>query len=669
MSWTGEVSRALASGSAGLGALRVPTSAWSVEDSGELYRISDWGFPYFSIDAGGHVVVRGDPGNSASVCLSAVVREARRRRVEFPLMIRFPDILRAQVARLNREFRAAVTRTGYGNGFTGLYPIKVNPLRHVMTEILDAGRAYGMGLECGSRSELAAALPHLREGPDLLVCNGVKDESMLALAIDAQRLGKQVIPVVESPEEFAALRTVAANRGVRPDLGVRIRLPGGFTPQRDRYAAPDSKFGLSIADLMVLLKQFPDILRQLRLLHFHPGSQVGDLVVLERAAREAAQVWASLVQRGAGLRYLDVGGGLGVNYGDAGGDCGSGLNYSMADYAQTVVAAVNDVCRDRQVPVPVLVSESGRAVTAQHAVLIVPIRSVRARRELAAETALPPQACDSTAMLVRWARHNRGPWDAEKALAALDSVYDRYRDCNVRFAQGRVPLEEYAVAERAFVTASRRILESLGRAGVHLPARFKTLSNSLVDRILCDFSVFHSLPDHWATGQAFPVMPVDRLNERPSRRGVLVDLTCDSDGRVSRYVSSDSDASVLPMHAPRPGVPADLGFFLMGAYEDVLGSAHNLLGRVSEIHIRLDDGAGEGFRIDRVVPATSVADMLTQMGYSQGDLRRSMGELVDSRVAAGRIPPQSGRGMLRRYAAYLRRGTYCGSGSGVVPKP
>ena len=695
MSWTGEAPRvpqASASDSSGPGAPGISGAPWSSGDSGVLYRIADWGTPYFSIDARGHVTVIGNPGSAAPVSLPEVVREARRRRIGFPLMIRFPDILRAQVTRLHRAFHAALIGTGYGNSYRGLYPVKVNPLRHVVTEMLDAGRDYGMGLECGSRSELALALAHLREGADLLVCNGFKDESMLELAIDAQRLGMRVIPVLQSAGEFSLLRSAAANGGAVSALGVRIRLSGSISPGWDRKAAPDPKFGLSMAELTEALEQSPDVLRRLTLLHFHPGSQIADLARLDRAAREAAQVYATLAQRGAALQFLDVGGGLGVNYGDArdtaasaphhsvrgrasvgARQCGhdataSVPNYSIRQYAETIVAAVHDVCRARRVPAPVLVSESGRAVTAQHAVLIVPVLSVRRRRGLATETALPPRSCDSTAMLTRWARRVQGPWDTNQAFAVLARIDDGYRDCGARFAEGRISMEEYAVAERAFVTASRRVFEALRRAEVRPPAEFGALANWLADRVVCDFSVFRSLPDHWAAGQAFPVMPIERLNERPSSRGILVDVTCDSDGRVDRYVSEDSDASVLPMHAPRPGAPADLGIFLAGAYEDVLGSAHNLLGRVSEIHVRLEDHAGARFRIDRVVPATSVAGMLSQMGYTDAELRATMGELVDARVAVGGMPPQSGRRMMHRYAACLRRSTYRGTDSGADPR-
>ncbi len=648
------------------GALAVPDSTWSAEDSGELYRVARWGPPYFSVNARGRVAVRTVPGASCSIDLSAIVEEARRRRVESPLLIRFPEILRSQVERLQGAFGDAIRKTGYGNRHMGLYPIKVNPLRHVVAEIQDAGQEYGMGLECGSRAELAAALPQLRDDRHLLVCNGVKDEPMLALAMDAQRLGREVIPVVQSPEEFSALRTIAAARGDEPTLGARIR-PSNGTPDRwGRYALPDAKFGLSPADLLELLERYPDALPRLGLLHFHVGSQVIDLTRLQRAAAEAAQVYASLVQRGAGLRYLDVGGGLGVEYGDVPGSP-AGLGYSLADYAHAIVAAVNEVCRSRSVPHPVLVCESGRAVTAHHSVLIVPVLSVRAHRGLTADTEIPPQAGDATAWLIRWALHGPAPGDASEASALLSRALEAYGKVAASFAEGRVAMEEFAVAERALVTFARRIVEFLGRAGVPLPAQIRPLVRSLADRVLCDFSVFQSLPDHWGSGQTFPVMPIDRLNERPTRRGILVDLTCDADGRIDRYISADPDASVLPMHGPRPGVRTELGFFLMGAYEDVLGAPHNLLGRVPEVHVRTDECAAHGFRIDNIVPATTVADLLTQMGYREEELRTAVGDIVASKTATDELSAETGSRLIDRYAKCLGQGTYYESGDVAGP--
>ena len=635
------------------GALASAATTWSTAASAEMYRLADWGQPYFFINSGGHVAVRTDSDAPGAVDLANLAAEARRRQIEFPLLVRFPEILGSRVRALHREFRSALVRSGYGNAYQALYPVKVNPLQSVVSEILAAGRESGMGFECGSKAELVAALAHLRDARTLLVCNGVKDENMLELLVDAQRLGRNAIPVVERPEELAALESVASKRRVAPTLGVRIRLTGA-----------DSRFGLDAAELVELLERLESsgALCRLTLLHCHPGSQITDLAKLQDAVREAAQVYASLVRRGAALRYLDVGGGLGVDYGESGGDGESKLNYTMGDYAETIAATIQAVCRASRVPVPVLVTESGRAITAHHAVLIVPVLAVRERSGFMAGTPLPPAACEATGMLVGLARRGPELREASEALALLAHVDRSHGEVATSFANGRLPLEERAVADRAYVTVCRRLLRSLRNAGVEPPSWTRGLVNSLADRILCDFSVFQSMPDHWAIGQTFPVMPIDRLDECPSRRGILVDVTCDADGRVNRYVSSHPDRSVLPVHPPCPDAPTYLAFFLMGAYEDVIGSNHNLLGRVSEVLVRADANRAEGLRIEKTVAADSVAGVLGQVGYAAAELEQSMRESAAAGIGAGALSRESARGMVDRYAACLREGTYCEAG-------
>ena len=655
MSWIGEVTRALRTDVGVVGGLTAP---WSIEDSADLYRIAQWGRPYFFINTRGHAAVRTNVGSPHSMDLPAIVREARQRQVEFPLLIRFPDILRAQVERLHGEFRAALARTGYANGHLSVYPIKVNPLQHVVAEILDAGRRYGMGLECGSKPELAAALPYLRDAHRLLVCNGVKDDAMLELLIDAQRLGRNVIPVVQSPEEFAALRSMAENRRVSPMFGVRMRPAGAAAAPGGRRAGSENKFGLSVAELLALLEQPADILRQLRLLHVHPGSQVTDLAELQVAVREAAQVYAALVRRGAGLEYLNVGGGLGVNYGDAEGESNPALNYTIAEYAETVAATVGAVCRTRRVPAPVLVTETGRALTAYHAVLIVPVLQVRRRPGLTPGARLPPGAREATAGLMNLARSAPVLRDGSDALALLADARSRYADLGAFFAEGRVSMQEYALAERAYVSICRHLIETLRDAGLDPPQQVKVLENALADQVLCDFSVFQSIPDHWASGQVFPVTPIERLDERPSARGVLVDLTCDSEGRVTRYVSSESNRSILPVHAPEPGVPSCLAFFLVGAYQDVIGDTHNLFGQVAEVHVRAHDRAAGNHRIERIIPAAPVAEVLAQMRYAAGELNAPTAAPAKSGMRKAGVPEEVGHHLVDRYTAVLNRGTY-----------
>ena len=601
---------------------------------------------------------------SASIELAAVVREARRRGVDFPALIRFPDILRAQVERLHRVFRTAMDETGYENAYRCVYPVKVNPLQQVVGEILDAGREYGMGLECGSKAELAAALPHLEDDRTLLVCNGVQDRAMLSLMLDAQQLGKNVIPVVEKIESFSELKSLAGERNIAPRFGARIRLTTEGSGRWAGCSGPNSKFGLPIAELVRLLEELraDALLHRLELLHCHPGSQVADLGVLQRAVREAAQVYASLVKGGVGLRYLDVGGGLGVNYGEAGSGPGVEVGYGMQEYAGALVAAVKEVCDGQRVPVPILITESGRAITAHHSVLIVPVLGAREREGLAAETRLPRDAREASRTLFGLARQDPGLRSGNEALALFPVIREKRRELQALFAEGRLPLEELAVTDRAYWSLCRGLLKALRDARLDPPPELEALEGGLADRVLCDFSVFRSMLDHWAIGQPFPIMPIEHLDERPARRGVLVDLTCDSDGQVNRYVSSDRDKTSLPVHSLRPGIPAYLGVFLMGAYEDIMGDAHNLFGRVSEVHVRADESGR--FGIENVIPATTVEEMLAQMQYFSDDLRRRMSGLVGARIEAGALRPAAGDGMVDRYTACLRQGTYCETSPG-----
>ena len=641
----------------------VPTSEWSTSQSEELYRVQHWGDPYFFINASGHAAVRTGP--SGSIDVVSVVEEARRRGVDFPLLIRFQDVLCAQVQRLNRAFDTAIEAAGYEGTYRGVYPIKVNQLHEVVEEILDSGRNYGMGLECGSKAELVAALPHLHDDQTLLICNGVKDHTMIGLMVAAQRLGKNVIPVVEKLKEFEDLKTLAWEKGFIPTLGARVRLATQGSGRWADCSGPRSKFGLSVPELVDLVDElevsgFAD---RLQLLHCHPGSQVADIYSLKQSIREVVQVYASLIKRGVGLRYLDVGGGLGVNY-DEGSDSDAGVNYSMQEYANAIVATVKEVCDGHGVRAPVLITESGRAITAHHSVLIVPVLGTQERDELSSEMALPDNAHEACRSLFQLVERSAEPGPADEALEMFHEACEKHDETRTLFTLGYLSLEEHALADRAYWTVCRSLLSQLDAAVVSpRPSELGELEGLLTDQLLCDFSVFQSMLDHWAIGQPFPIMPIDRLDERPSRRGVLVDLTCDSDGRVSHYVSSCADKSFLPVHPFQPDNPTFLGFFLMGAYEDIMGDAHNLFGRVSEVHVYADEEEEDQFWIEKIIPGTAVQEMLAQVQYFPNDLHRRMSELVRAKIQAGAVRPTIGMAILEQYMACLQQSTYCDPGT------
>ena len=647
-----------------------PTSSWSAERSAELYRVASWGDPYFSVSAAGNVAVHPVENPALSIDLPAVVTELSKRGVELPVLVRFQDILRMQVRRLNEAFADAIDESGYANDFRGVYPIKVNQLHEVVDEVLDAGREFGLGLECGSKAELVAALANLPDDDTLLVCNGVKDQTMLSLIVSAQQLGRNVLPVIERYFEYEATKTLGWSKGFVPYLGVRIRLATAGSGRWASSSGVNSKFGLSLSELMRLVDELEagGTLDRMRLLHCHLGSQIADIAVLKQATKEIAQIYVALAKRGVGLRYLDVGGGLGVNYDEGHLNSDAGINYSMQEYANAVVFTVKEVCDAHGVPVPTLVTESGRAITAQHSVLIVPVLAAQARDELSVDDRVADDANESLRGLAAVLATLPDLTGTQELLEAFHDAKERQEDIRSLFMLGYIDLDERALADRLFWSICRQILERLDADdGVSEPPEIGELETLLTDQYLCDFSVFQSMLDHWAIGQPFPIMPIARLTEQPSRRGVLVDITCDSDGKVSQYISSLDDNGFLPVHALNESERYFVGFFLMGAYEDIMGDAHNLFGRVSEAHIYADGDEPQQFWIEKIIPGTAVQDMLAQVQYFPNDLQRRMSELVRAKIQAGVVRPSIGMEILDQYMACFQQSTYCGPTGGPDP--
>lgn len=637
---------------------------WTVERSAELYRIDAWGEGFFFINEQGHASVRHLPDDDVAIDLVDVVAEIRRRNAGFPVVIRFQDVLRARVRRLNEAFAAAVAESGYANVYRGVYPIKVNQMHEVVEEVLDAGKPWSMGLECGSKAELVAALPHIDNGR-LLLCNGVKDRTMLQLILSAQQLGQQVLPIVEKYAEFEQLIALADAAGVRPRLAVRIRLATQGSGRWFESAGARSKFGIAIPELLRMVQELErrDCRDALQLLHFHLGSQIADIQVLKKAVTEAAQVYASLVKQGIGVTHLDVGGGLGVNYGAGYARDEDGINYGLQEYANAVVYAVKDVCDAREVPPPVLVSESGRAITAHHSVLVVPVLGAH-RPDLMPEGRLPEKPHKTVKSLKKILDSLlRPPNTPEELLEAYHDAKDARNEADQLFALGYLALDQLAAVQRLYWRVCREILPGLLAAEIDpVPDELAELKERLTDLYLCDFSVFQSVLDHWAIGQGFPIMPIDRLEEQPDRRGVIVDLTCDSDGKVSHYISAMEDKTFLPVHALQPEVPYYIGIFLVGAYQDIMGDTHNLFGRVAEVHVYADPEEPGNFWIEKQIPGMTVHEMLAQVQYFPNDLNRRMSELVRRKIDAGTLRPGAGMQILDQYTACFNETTYCNPG-------
>ena len=647
----------------------VTQRGWSCADSQALYAMEKWADGFYSVNERGHVSVCPIEGQALHIDVTDVIHAARAEGAALPMLIRFHDVISSRVRRLNRKFQEAIQESGYEGTYRSVYPIKVNQLQEVVVEILEAGQEFNIGLECGSKAELLAVLPLITD-ETLLLCNGVKDRTMLTLMLNAQQLGQQVIPIIEKYSEFEQLMDLAAARQMKPRLGVRLKLNTKGSGRWFESGGASSKFGLTIPELVKLIKTLEDreMAGQLELLHFHLGSQIADIQVLRSAVKEIMQIYADLMLRGLQIRYLDVGGGLGVNYGGDYDNPESSINYGLREYANVVVYTVKETCEERQVPMPNLLSESGRALTAHHSVLVVPILGVH-RPDSPPMLDLP---ADLPAVVLRMASVYSDAKLAKKSDILLECFHDaqEIRQETEQMARlGYLGVEHMAHSDSLYWSICREVLRKLAVAELNpVPTEQTELEKQLTDMYLGNFSVFHSIIDHWAIGQVFPVMPLHRLHEKPERRGQLVDLTCDSDGKVSQYVSSSGTSDYLPLHDFRQDEPYYLGIFLVGAYQEILGDAHNLLGRVDEVHVYARAEEEDGFWIEEMLKGISVKEMLSQVQYFPHDLDRRMSEFIRRQINAGCIKPAEGTRILNNYTRCLSDTTYCDACSSELPR-
>jgi arginine decarboxylase len=637
-------------------------NAWSRDDAAEHYRIPAWGDGFFVINPQGHMAVRPFDDSELSIDIMDVVAELRRRGAAFPAVLRFQDVLRARVRRLNHAFSEAIREAGYKNDYRAVYPIKVNQLHEVVEEVLDAGKPYALGLECGSKAEMVATVAHL-EYETLLICNGVKDRSMLSLILSSQLLGKNVIPVMEKYAEFNDLIALADESNVTTQFGIRVRLRTAGSGKWADSGGYQSKFGISLPELLKIVETLKENKadHRLSLLHFHLGSQIAQITQLKQAAKELAQIYAELVKWGLPIRYIDVGGGLGVNYSGAFEE--GGIQYSLQEYANAVVSAIADVCDEREVPHPTLISESGRAMTAHHSVLVVETLGAYQKDNAGSEQDIAPDThriAHNLNDILKWLREEpETGYRIDELIEAYHDVVEIHQEAATLFAMGFLPLQQNALIERMYWSSCSALLRQLQAVeNDPLPQELYELQELLVDQYLINFSVFQSVLDHWAIQQVFPIVPLHRLNDRPTRRAMLVDLTCDSDGRITQYVSANEDKNFLELHPLIPGEPYYLGFFMMGAYQDIMGDAHNLFGRVTEAHIYGDNEEDGNFWIEKVIPGTKVQDMLAQVQYFPNDLHRRMQNQVKEKIESGAIRPKRGMEILDQYRACFDTETY-----------
>jgi arginine decarboxylase len=633
---------------------------WSIEDSLELYNVPAWGSGYFSINAAGHVVVRPDTTAAHEIDLLEVVQGLQERDLTAPVVIRFSDILAHRLRHLHAAFNQAIAENDYRNRYTAVYPIKVNQQRLVVEEVFGYGREFGFGLEVGSKPELLAVMAMTEAAPERpIICNGFKDSSYIEAVILATKLGRTIIPVIENFAELELVLRHAEAYGVRPKLGVRVKLATEGSGRWRDSAGERSKFGLFITEILELFATLRarDMLDCLKLVHCHPGSQLQDIRRIKDAINELAHVYAELKLMGAGLEYIDVGGGLGIDYDGSGTNFPSSMNYTLNEYASDVVYRIGSVCNARNIPHPLIISESGRAIAAHHSVLIFNIlgRSAldrfrvngRNAEEYGGEQALPQPVRDLLDAY-RNIDERRLVECYHDALTARDQALQM-------FNLGLLSLEFRGLTERLYWASCARIRDLCRRLDRY-PEELEDLENVLSDTYFCNFSIFQSLPDSWAIDQLFPIMPIHRLHELPTRKAVLADITCDSDGKIDRFVGPRDVKRTLELHEPIPGEDYYLGAFLVGAYQETLGDLHNLFGDTHVVHIKLHDEGG--WWIEEVVKGDTANRVLEYMEYDVAELAPALARDCERAVREGRLTVAESQGLKRFYENELNGYAY-----------
>ncbi len=629
--------------------------SWGVSDSLKTYNIENWGDQYFSINPAGNMTVHPRRGEGPGIDMMAVIEEVRSQNVNVPVLIRFQDILRHRVVALNEAFRKSIAEFGYKGKYQGVYPIKVNQMREVVEEIVDAGRAFDYGLEAGSKGELVAVLGMPTSPDSLILCNGFKDYSFIKTALMGQKMGKRVIIIVEKLTELYQVIAVAKELGVSPQVGIRCKLYSKGSGKWESSGGEGAKFGLTTPEILhaiQVLKQ-EGLQDAIKLIHFHIGSQITNIRTVKDAVKEGTRIYAKMRKMGLNVEFLDCGGGLGVDYDGSRTSFESSINYSLAEYVTDVVYSIQEVCQAEEVPEPNIVSESGRAIAAHHSVLVVNVFG-------SIEVGATPMNFDETPDeddVVKEMRYLRQNLTAKNLLEHFHDAVQRKEEALSMFKLGFLSLEDKAKVEHLFWQICKVIHKnSVGLK--YVPDEVEALNKSLADQYLCNFSIFQSMPDHWAIQQLFPIVPLHRHDEEPSKTATLVDITCDSDGKINKFIDLRDIKDTLPLHPLRPNEPYYLGFFLVGAYQDIMGDLHNLFGRVNEVHVFLDETEPGGYYIEEVIQGNNIASVLSWIQYSTTDLAKSIKSQIDQKVREGLIKPREGVELQNFYEETLHGYTY-----------
>lgn len=624
---------------------------WRIEDSAELYNITGWGLKYFSINDNGHVQVTPREG-CASVDLKELMDELQIRDITAPVLLRFPDILDNRIEKISRCFKQAAEEYKYDAQNFIIYPIKVNQMRQVVDEIVSHGKKFNIGLEAGSKPELHAVLATNIDEHNLIICNGYKDENYVELALLAQKMGRRIFLVVEKLNELHLIARLAKRIGVRPNIGIRIKLSSSGSGKWEESGGDHSKFGLNSSELLEAVDALAKYKMEdcLKLIHFHIGSQITKIRRIKNALREATQFYVQLTKMGFSIDFIDIGGGLGVDYdGTRSSASENSMNYSIQEYANDAISAIVDACEKNGLKQPNVITESGRSLSAHHSILII---------ETLETTQLPvwndnEEVSDSDHEL---ARELYQIWDRLGQQSLLESWHDALQireEALDRFSLGMLDLHTRAQIEKLFWSVAREV-NDIAKTMKHVPEELR-ISKMLPDKYFCNFSLFQSLPDSWAIDQMFPIMPISRLDEKPTRTATIQDVTCDSDGKINCFISSHGFSNALPIHPIKNGESYYLGVFLVGAYQEILGDMHNLFGDTNTVHVSVHK---DGYEIEQIIDGETVAEVLDYVQYSPKKLVRNVETWVTRSMKSGKITPEEGREFLSNYRSGLYGYTY-----------
>ena len=625
---------------------------WRIEDSSELYNVGGWGLKYFSVNEKGHVTVTPRDGY-ASVDLKDVMDELQVRDISAPVLLRFPDILDNRIEKISRCFKQAAEEYNYKAQNFIIYPIKVNQVRHVVEEIVSHGKKFNIGLEAGSKPELHAVLALNIDERSVIVCNGYKDEDYIELALLAQKMGRRIYIVAEKLNELKLIADISKRLNIRPNVGIRIKLSSSGSGKWEESGGDQSKFGLNSSELLEALDYMQQAKMQdcLKLIHFHIGSQITKIRRIKNALREACQFYVQLSKIGFDIDFVDIGGGLGVDYdGTRSSASESSMNYAIREYVNDSVSSLVDVCEKNGLKQPNIITESGRSLTAHHSILVF---------EVLETTHLP-----------EWNDNDEVGEDEHELARELYDIYDKLTQPRIveswddalqireealeLFSLGLLDLRTRAMIEQLFWSIAREV-SSITSAIKHAPEELKKVARMLPEKYFCNFSLFQSLPDSGAIDQIFPIMPISRLDEKPTHYATLQDITCDSDGKINNFISVHGAASALPVHNLKTNEPYYIGVFLVGAYQEILGDMHNLFGDTNAVHISVDK---DGYEIEQIIDGESVAEVLDYVQYSPKKLVRNVETWVTSAMKDGKITPEEGREFVSNYRSGLYGYTY-----------